>query len=84
MTIAVEEMAQRVAIAKKVSPYLNTQMAAFYIGLSASALEKMRCKGEGPAFCYHGRHVRYHIDDLDAWSRARKHRVVHRGKIHVA
>jgi hypothetical protein len=78
-----EDMARRVAIAKKVSPYLNTQMAAFYVGLSASALEKMRCKGEGPQFCYHGRHVRYHLDDLDEWSRRHKHSVVHRSKIHI-
>ena len=84
MKASAEDMARRVAIAKKVSPYLNTQMAAFYVGLSASALEKMRCKGEGPQFCYHGRHVRYHLDDLDEWSRRHKHSVVDRSKIHIA
>lgn len=84
MKATTEDIAARVATAKKVSPYLNTQMAAFYVGLSASALEKMRCKGEGPEFCYHGRHVRYHLDDLDSWSSKRKHSVVHRGRIQVA
>ncbi len=62
------ELAERVAVAKKVSPFLNTEHAAFYIGLSASGLEKMRRKGRGPKFRHHGRHIRYHIDDLDAWS----------------
>ena len=84
MQKSVEDMARRVAMARKVSPYLNTQMAAFYVGLSVSALEKMRCKGEGPPFYYHGRHVRYHIDDLDAWSRANKRNMVQRGKVGTA
>jgi hypothetical protein len=67
----VEQLADRVAAAKKVSPFLNTEHAAFYIGLSASGLEKMRRKGRGPKFRHHGRHIRYHIDDLDAWSMER-------------
>uniref|UniRef100_UPI003183F458 hypothetical protein n=1 Tax=Edaphosphingomonas laterariae TaxID=861865 RepID=UPI003183F458 len=29
----------------------------------------MRRRGEGPLFRRHGRHVRYHVDDLDSWSR---------------
>jgi hypothetical protein len=67
----IENLADRVAGAKKVSPFLNTEHAAFYIGLSASGLEKMRRRGNGPKFRHHGRHIRYHIDDLDAWSVAR-------------
>ena len=38
------------------------------IGLSARTLEKMRGAGQGPRFRKHGRYVRYHIVDLDAWS----------------
>ncbi|TJW28170.1 MAG: DNA-binding protein, partial [Mesorhizobium sp.] len=31
--------------------------------------EKMRLKGGGPKFRKHGRYVRYHIDELDHWSK---------------
>lgn len=58
----------RAQYAKKGSPFLNTAQAAFYIGLSARTLEKMRVDGIGPRYRRHGRHVRYHIDDLDVWS----------------
>ena len=58
----------RAAQAKKGSPFLNTPQAAHYVGLSARTLEKMRVVGGGPQFRKHGRYVRYHIDDLDAWS----------------
>lgn len=58
----------RAAKAKKGSPFLNTAQAAFYVGLSRRTLEKMRLTGAGPRFRKHGRYVRYHIDDLDAWS----------------
>ena len=59
----------RAANARKGSPFLNTAQAAFYVGLSRRTLEKMRTAGDGPRFRKHGRYVRYHIDDLDAWSK---------------
>ena len=59
---------QRAANAKKGCPFLNTAQAAFYVGLSRRTLEKMRTAGGGPRFRKHGRYVRYHIDDLNAWS----------------
>ena len=58
----------RAANAKKGSPFLNTDQAAHYVGLSRRTLEKMRTAGGGPRFRKHGRYVRYHIDDLDVWS----------------
>lgn len=58
----------RAANAKKGSPFLNTDQAAYYVGLSRRTLEKMRTAGGGPRFRKHGRYVRYHIDDLDIWS----------------
>ena len=58
--------------ARQGSPFLNTAQAAFYIGLSRRTLEKMRLTGDGPRFCKHGRYVRYHINDLDAWSEAER------------
>jgi hypothetical protein len=58
----------RAARAKKGSPFLSTEQAAFYLGLSARKLQAMRAAGIGPAFRRHSRFVRYHIDDLDSWS----------------
>lgn len=59
----------RAARAKKGSPFLSTEQAAFYLGLSARKLQAMRASGIGPQFRRHSRYVRYHIDDLDTWSR---------------
>ena len=63
----------RAAKAKKGSPFLNTAQAAYYVGLSRRTLEKMRVTGAGPRFRKHGRYVRYHIDDLNAWSLGEGH-----------
>jgi DNA-binding transcriptional MerR regulator len=54
--------------AKKGSPFLNTEQAAFYLGLSPRKLRALRTAGTGPRFRRHSRYVRYHIDDLDHWS----------------
>ena len=59
----------RAARAKKGSPFLSTEQAAFYLGLSARKLQQMRAACTGPRFRRHGRYVRYHIDDLDSWSK---------------
>jgi len=58
------------AQAKKGSPFLNTDQAAFYVSLSRRTLEKMRREDRGPPFRKHGRYVRYHIADLIAWSKS--------------
>ena len=55
--------------ARKGSPFLNTEQAAFYLGLSARKLQQMRRGMTGPVFRRHSRYVRYHIDDLDLWSK---------------
>jgi excisionase family DNA binding protein len=62
----------RAAEARKGSPFLSTREAAFYVGLSFRTLEKMRLTDNGPRFRKHGRYVRYHIADLDAWSEGRR------------
>ncbi len=64
-----EDEIARAARAKKGSPFLNTEQAAFYLGLSARKLKQMRASGSGPRFRRHSRYVRYHIDDLDCWSK---------------
>ncbi len=63
-----EDDISRAGSAKTGTPFLTTDQAARYVGLSRPALEKMRRKGRGPRFRKHGRYVRYHIADLDAWS----------------
>ena len=65
----------RAARAKKGTPFLSTEQAAFYLGLSARKLQQMRAAGIGPAYRRHSRYVRYHIDDLDCWSEASASRV---------
>ena len=62
----------RASEAKKGSPFLTTREAAHYLSLSFRTLEKMRLTGNGPRFRKHGRYVRYHIADLDAWSEGRR------------
>ncbi len=52
--------------------FLKTPQAADYLNLKPNTLEKMRVYGGGPQYRKHGRHVRYHIDDLIAWSNLRK------------
>ena len=59
----------RAAKAKQGSPFLSTAEAAYYVGLSTRTLEKMRTEDRGPRWREHGRYIRYHIDDLDAWSK---------------
>ena len=60
----------RAGKARKASPFLNGKQAAHYLGLAAKTLANMRWLGEGPPFRRHGGQVRYHINDLDEWSRA--------------
>lgn len=47
---------------------LTTREASLYTSLSESWLEKMRLRGDGPAFVRLGvRRVGYEIDALDRW-----------------
>jgi excisionase family DNA binding protein len=64
----------RAAEARKGSPFLTTDEAALYLGLSSRSLERMRWQGGGPRFRKHGRQVRYHIDDIEEWSTAHRAR----------
>jgi hypothetical protein len=54
--------------ARRGTPFLNTAQAAAWLGLSARLLERLRRKGEGPDYRRHSRFIRYHVDDLAAWS----------------
>ena len=55
---------------RPVSPFYTPVQAADFVKLSWRTLERMRHTGEGPAFRRHGRYIRYHIDDLEAWSKS--------------
>jgi hypothetical protein len=70
----------RAARARKGTPFLSTEQAAFYLGLSARKLQQLRGEGRGPRFRRHSRYVRYHIDDLDDWSRS----LTHAGAAHAS
>ncbi len=50
---------------------LNTELAAQYLSLAESTLEKARVSGAGPRYLKLGRAVRYLRSDLDAWMAAR-------------
>ncbi|PJI87170.1 DNA-binding protein [Sphingomonas koreensis] len=60
----------RAARARGGSPFLSPDQAAFYLGISSRTLQEYRTAGTGPRFRRHSRHLRYHIDDLDAWSQS--------------
>lgn len=49
-------------------PYLTTEAAARFLGLSPKTLEYFRFAGGGPRFRKHGRRVLYLKADLEAWS----------------
>ncbi|MCC6775985.1 MAG: helix-turn-helix domain-containing protein [Hyphomicrobiales bacterium] len=55
-------------------PFLTTKEAAAWLGLTRNTLEKWRVQGGGPPYRKHGRYVRYHLEDLVAWSEASKRR----------
>lgn len=59
---------ERARSARRGSPYLNTEQAAAYLGISPRHFKRMRRQGVGPVYRRHTRFVAYHIDDLDAWS----------------
>ncbi|SRR6266568_6023824 len=50
------------------SPFLSTEEAGVYLGLSPRTLERLRFEGRGPAYRKHGRIVVYRREALNAWS----------------
>lgn len=66
--VIMDDDVARAVQARKGSPFLSTEQAGFYLGLSARRMQAMRAQGSGPRFRRHSRYIRYHIDDLDRWS----------------
>ena len=60
----------RARAARRGTPFLNTEQAAAYLGLSERKLRRLREGCKGPRYRLHGRLIRYHIDDLLIWSRS--------------
>lgn len=71
------EVSKGAASPRSDNPFLTPVQAADYVKLSWRTLEKMRQKGEGPPFRRHGRYIRYHISDLEAWSLSNCHTSTH-------
>lgn len=65
-----DDDSDRACKARKVSPFLTAKQAAHYLGLSAKTLANMRWRGEGPPHRRHSGQIRYHINDLEEWSRS--------------
>ncbi|AXB75900.1 helix-turn-helix domain-containing protein [Novosphingobium sp. P6W] len=71
-----DDQIARAGRARRGSPFLNTEQAAAYLKISSLLLRRMRRDGKGPVFRRHSRYIQYHIDDLEAWSRAHSARVL--------
>jgi hypothetical protein len=65
-----EDAIDRARCAKRGSPFLNTDQAAYFLAVSRRHLERLRTMGGGPKCRRHSRIIHYHIDDLVAWSEA--------------
>ena len=66
-----DDTAARAQAARNTCPFLTAKQAAYHLGLSPTALKEMRARGTGPLCRMHGRTWRYHIDDIESWSKAR-------------
>jgi hypothetical protein len=51
---------------------LNVQVAARFLGLSVSTLNKLRLSGNGPQYMKLTRRVLYDLRDLESWAAAQK------------
>jgi hypothetical protein len=65
-----DDTAIRAQAARDGCPYLNAKQTAFHLGISETTLRALRAAGRGPLGRMHARALRYHIDDIEAWSLA--------------
>lgn len=66
----VEDALKRVLDNHNRSPWLDTEGAAAYIGSTPGTMRTWRAAGGGPRYhSIHGKSVRYHVTDLDAFIR---------------
>lgn len=64
------DIMRRAVLVEEAGPirFVDTDAAARYLTLTTHSLECYRSLGTGPTFYKFGRHVRYAVDDLDAWA----------------
>ena len=66
----VEDIVRRMLETQLRSPWFDTEEAARYLRKEPSTLKVWRSKKQGPRFHVVNRqHIRYHVDDLDAFVR---------------
>lgn len=51
------------------SDWLDTDQVAERLHVTRGAVRKWRTEKTGPAAHKFGRHLRYHVDDVDAWAK---------------
>ena len=51
--------------------HLTTAELAERLGVPEATVKKWRATGDGPAFVPVGKHVRYRIQDVEAWEKKR-------------
>lgn len=49
---------------------MDPRQVSEYLGVPVQTLANWRWRNEGPKFCKVGRHVRYRLEDVDAWLNA--------------
>ncbi|MGH6683935.1 MAG: helix-turn-helix domain-containing protein [Pseudolabrys sp.] len=68
--VEIEDAVKRALLARPLSPWLDTEAAAAYLSSTPGTLRTWRAQGEGPRYhVVHGKSVRYHVDQLDAFVR---------------
>ncbi len=66
----VEDALRRVLDTHRASPWLDGDAAAAYLSSTPGTLRVWRSLGTGPRYhIVHGKVVRYHVNDLDAFIR---------------
>ena len=71
MTDMDDDTAARAQAARATCPFLTAKQTAFHLGIAHATLKALRLAGRGPACRLHGGTWRYHIDDIETWSKAR-------------
>jgi hypothetical protein len=60
---------------RRISPWFDTPAAANYLSCESATLRTWRVKGGGPRYyVVHGKSIRYHVDDLEAFVRGESNR----------
>lgn len=68
--VEIEDALRRVLDTHNRSPWLDAEAAAEYLSSTPGTLRTWRAQGDGPRYhVVHGKAIRYHVDELDAFVR---------------